>query len=740
MSTGTLGQYLGTSTSPLPCACALCLGTSGADRQNAGTTPGVSTQDQTVIAQQISGEARIDVLLESNEQRWNRDLPLGSPVTVTYSFPTQPAGYLDDSDRNGWASIAGNEGWKDAIRKVLSLTSQYTNLSFTEVSDAGAGGQIRIAANDQGDSSGYAYLPDPAAGEKAGDMFFANTYVANADVSPGSFNWSLIIHELGHSLGLKHPGNYNAGEPPNPAPGNFLGKADDTPQNTLMTYVNAVQNQQRVDWGVYDLLALRYFYGTKVINGGDTRYTFTDADGARIRGIDDRSGNDTLDFSALSLGVAIDLSEGKAGNMGKAGDALGLGTLTIAVGASIENAIGSGFDDTLLGTAAANRLTAGAGTDTLAGLGGRDTLEGGDGNDSLDGGSDNDLIVGGAGTDRAVFSADASAYAFTRLSADTIQAVGPDGTDRLIDVETAVFGSGNPLTLADIATTASPVLSIAATGADRKEGNPDSSATLTFTVTRLGDTGPAVTVDWSVSSAAANGAKSDAAQADDFGVALLPGGSLSFAGGETTKTITLNVAGDTSLESQEIFTVSLANAAGASIWLGDATGRLRNDDVPVRASAPAYGKDATFLFDSAYYLWANPDLAATVSVADAAQNYLSSGAAEGRSPNSYFDAAYYKNRWADLKGQAFDDAVLFQHFNRFGVWEGRSPGPKFDAFDGNKYLADNVDVAGYVDANINDFLGSRTNGAIAHYIIYGALEQRLIFDTGGQPIVLDYLV
>ena len=73
------------------------------------------------------------------------------------------------------------------------------------------------------------------------------------------------------------------------------------------------------------------------------------------------------------------------------------------------------------------------------------------------------------------------------------------------------------------------------------------------------------------------------------------------------------------------------------------------------------------------------------------------------------------------------------------MWEGRAPGPTFDTFDGNRYLADNPDVAAYVDAFVADFLGSRSNGAIAHYIIYGAAEQRLSYDTAGQPVVLDYL-
>lgn len=738
MTTGSIGSYLGDSLSPLPCGCAWCAGT-GSQGQNAGGET-VSNQEQTVIALSISGDPKIDVLLEANDQRWNRAQPLGSAVTVTYSFPTQPADYLDAQDRAGWASLAGNDAWKDAIRKVLSMTSQAVGITFQEVGDAGLGGEIRIAANEQGVSAGYAFLPDTTLGEKAGDMFLSNTNVASGDLSPGSFNWFLIVHELGHSLGLKHPGNYNAGEPPNPAPGNFLGKADDVVANTLMSYIFAPQGQQRVDWGPYDLLALRYFYGGKVINAGDTVYSFKDIDGNIIRSIDDTSGNDTLNFSALTLGVIMDLTEGKLSSAGTRTDALAINNLVVTPGSSIENAIGTAADDVLIGTAAANRLSGGGGADSLQGLAGRDTLDGGAGDDILNGGADNDLIIGGAGNDRANFSGDAARYSFARLDTHTVQSVGPDGTDRLVDVELAAFATGNPVTLADITNLASPVLSIAATNADQKEGAAGKGATLTFTVSRLGDTSPAVTVDWAATSAAVGGAKSGAATPDDFGTANMPSGSLSFAAGETSKVISIAVAGDSVLEGQETFTVSLANAAGASIWQADAIGRIRNDDAAARSAPPAYGKDATFLFDPAYYLWANADLTATLSIADAAQNYLGSGAGAGRSPNSYFDAAYYKNRWADLKGQPFDDATLFQHFNRFGVWEGRSPGPKFDAFDGNKYLTDNPDVAGYVDAFIGDFLGSRTNGAIAHFIIYGALEQRQIFDTGGQPIVLDYLL
>ena len=74
------------------------------------------------------------------------------------------------------------------------------------------------------------------------------------------------------------------------------------------------------------------------------------------------------------------------------------------------------------------------------------------------------------------------------------------------------------------------------------------------------------------------------------------------------------------------------------------------------------------------------------------------------------------------------------------MWEGRSVGPRFDHFDGNRYLADNPDVAAYVDANLAGFLGSRTNGAIAHFIIYGANEQRVAYDTTGVLVDMGYVV
>ena len=153
-----------------------------------------------------------------------------------------------------------------------------------------------------------------------------------------------------------------------------------------------------------------------------------------------------------------------------------------------------------------------------------------------------------------------------------------------------------------------------------------------------------------------------------------------------------------------------------------------------RTQPAAFNASASFLFDAAYYLLKNPDLVPAVTLATAYDNYRTVGAAAGDAPNTWFDPVYYANKWADLKALNLDAATLFMHYNLYGVWEGRSAGPTFDTYDGTRYLADNPDVAAYVDAYVADFLGSRSNGAIAHYVIYGAAEGRHAYDLTGHPI------
>jgi Ca2+-binding RTX toxin-like protein len=119
-------------------------------------------------------------------------------------------------------------------------------------------------------------------------------------------------------------------------------------------------------------------------------------------------GIDTVLYEQSSAGVTVNLST----HIGSGGDAAG------DTFYSIENVVGSTFDDTLTGNAAGNHLDGGQGNDALSGGQGNDTLDGGDGNDmiwgnsgndTLSGGHGADILSGGTGVDTADYSTSASA-------------------------------------------------------------------------------------------------------------------------------------------------------------------------------------------------------------------------------------------------------------------------------------------------------------------------------------------
>ncbi len=123
-------------------------------------------------------------------------------------------------------------------------------------------------------------------------------------------------------------------------------------------------------------------------------------------------------------------------------------------------------------------------------------------------------------------------------------------------------------------------LAIAAIDADKREGdgtNPGGTTAFTFTVTRSGNTGGALTVAWTV--AAGDGAGGATLDAADFG-GTLPSGTVSFADGEATKTITILVSGDTDIEPDETFTVTLSSPSvtATAIETASASGTIRNED------------------------------------------------------------------------------------------------------------------------------------------------------------------
>ena len=120
---------------------------------------------------------------------------------------------------------------------------------------------------------------------------------------------------------------------------------------------------------------------------------------------------------------------------------------------------------------------------------------------------------------------------------------------------------------------APPHLSITAGDASNPEGNSGTTP-FTFTVTRTGDLSGTSTVAYAVI-----GSGSNPASAEDFGGAL-PSGTIIFEANEASNTVAVDVSGDTTVESNEGFTVTLSDPSNATIVIATADGIIVNDDAP----------------------------------------------------------------------------------------------------------------------------------------------------------------
>jgi Ca2+-binding RTX toxin-like protein len=127
--------------------------------------------------------------------------------------------------------------------------------------------------------------------------------------------------------------------------------------------------------------------------GADGLYGGSDNDmlkgGGGADHLDGGTGFDTASYFGSPAGVVVSLIGDTAFGGDATGDELD----------NIENLIGSGYDDALLGDNLANELSGLDGNDSLKGFGGGDQLWGGRGDDYLDGGAGADVMAGGEGND-----------------------------------------------------------------------------------------------------------------------------------------------------------------------------------------------------------------------------------------------------------------------------------------------------------------------------------------------------
>jgi hypothetical protein len=166
---------------------------------------------------------------------------------------------------------------------------------------------------------------------------------------------------------------------------------------------------------------------------------------------------------------------------------------------------------------------------------------------------------------------DATAGAGSAWSANGVTLSPGAGTlsVRTIDgASNATAGIGHGYTL-DISA-GLPIAAIGPAAISHAEGN-SGIIPYEFTVTLDHTSASIQTLNWSVSGGTASAA--------DFAGGVLPSGTITFAAGETTKNVVVNVQGDTQAEANENFLVSLsAPSSGVVIGTGSASGIIVDDD------------------------------------------------------------------------------------------------------------------------------------------------------------------
>ena len=434
--------------------------------------------------------------------RWNYPATLGTPASVTYSFMHAVPAYEAPADHPSFMPL--DASMQAATRAAMGAWTAVANVTFTEVSDAGHGGEIRVGSNEMG-YGGYSYYPYFVGGEPAelgGDVYLGR-YKENAQVAPGQYGLETLTHEIGHAIGLKHPFEGSLTLPASEQDLRYSIMNYSVPHDaTVVSVTGTAADYNWVQTPLYpsgpmidDIAAAQALYGPNMAHAtGNDTYSW--AINARFfQTIWDAGGTDTIDASNQGLDSVIDLREGHFSSIAMRETVAerrleipsfasaaptpsydGHDNLAIAHGVLIEDAKGGAGDDLITGNAAANRLDGGAGADTIQGGDGGDTLlgragddsltggsdaapdrlQGDDGNDTLDGASGHgeaDWLAGGAGNDvYIVDSAQDVVSEAANQGTDTVHARIPGGgyvlpahVENLVLEGTTRMGQGNAL-------------------------------------------------------------------------------------------------------------------------------------------------------------------------------------------------------------------------------------------------------------------------------------------------------
>jgi serralysin len=287
--------------------------------------------------------ADLDRVVEQIDSGRAQDVSDG---VITYAFfdhVTSVGLNNNPSFGEGPGYVPFSEAQKDTARTSVELWDDLVDVEFVEV-EPGPGASswgkneadIWLANTSTGPAQAWAYFPGYT---QQYERVSGDVWIADPEDN-GSNNWlgfngygaTTLIHELGHAIGLSHPGAYNGAGATNYD--NQAEYAQDSEQYSIMSYWAPAETGANVlNWGLlfygnaqtpmlHDVYVIQQKYGVDTTTRtDDTVYGFESTADRDVFDFSlneypnvtiwDAGGEDTLNFSGFYGGTVINLNDGQ---------------------------------------------------------------------------------------------------------------------------------------------------------------------------------------------------------------------------------------------------------------------------------------------------------------------------------------------------------------------------------------------------------------------------------------------